>query len=204
MPTTPRCARNGGLAAGGWRSEPRPAAPVHSGTHPVMMPKKGAKSRIPPQESLEIWMAVANMEQLMAKDKIAWGNLLLSEISSKKARPQHLWSLSRIGARELLTWPPTDRCAVHELAKPQAAGTDPDSNGPEPETGSGPGTRQNGPDSGMAGRQGRTPAPWPGIFPRSCPYSVRRKARFSANRFLLALCFTRTRLFFIRAWLAGC
>ncbi len=69
---------------------------------PVMMPKKGAKSRIPPQESLEIWMAVANMEQLMAKDKVAWGALLLSEISSKKARPQHFWSLSRIGARELL------------------------------------------------------------------------------------------------------
>jgi hypothetical protein len=75
---------------------------------PIIIPKKGTKSRIPPQESLEIWMAVANMERLLAKDKIKWGRLLLSEIKPKKCKPQHFWSLSRIGARELL-YGPVDR-----------------------------------------------------------------------------------------------
>ncbi|QTA90094.1 Hsp70 family protein [Desulfonema magnum] len=75
---------------------------------PVMMPKKGIKSKIPPQEHLEIWMAVANMEGLLVKDKVKWGRQLLSEIPSKKYKPQHFWSLSRMGARELL-YGPADR-----------------------------------------------------------------------------------------------
>ncbi|MCP4108817.1 MAG: hsp70 family protein [Desulfobacteraceae bacterium] len=69
---------------------------------PVMMPKKGTKTKIPPQELLEIWMAVANMESLLVKDKVKWGRQLLSEIQPNKCKPQHLWSLSRMGARELL------------------------------------------------------------------------------------------------------
>lgn len=73
-----------------------------------MMPKKGIKSKIPPQEHLEIWMAVANMEGLLVKDKVKWGRQLLSEIPSKKYKPQHFWSLSRMGARELL-YGPADR-----------------------------------------------------------------------------------------------
>jgi len=45
---------------------------------------------------------------LLVKDKIKWGRILLSEIRPKKCRPQHLWSLSSIGARELL-YGPLDR-----------------------------------------------------------------------------------------------
>ncbi len=75
---------------------------------PVIMPKKGTKSKIPPQEGLEIWMAVANMERLLVKDKVKLGRMLLSEIKPKKCKPQHFWSLSRIGARELL-YGPVDR-----------------------------------------------------------------------------------------------
>jgi len=60
------------------------------------------KGKIAPQERIEIWMAVANMERLLAKDKVIWGRKLLSEISPKKCRPQQFWALSRIGARELL------------------------------------------------------------------------------------------------------
>ena len=75
---------------------------------PVMLPKKGTKSKIPPQEHLEIWMAVANMERLLVKDKIKWGRQLLSEIRPKKYKPQQFWSLSRIAARELL-YGPADR-----------------------------------------------------------------------------------------------
>jgi hypothetical protein len=53
-------------------------------------------------------MALANMEHLLAKDKIKCGRMLLSEIKPKKCRPQHFWSLSRMGARELL-YGPVDR-----------------------------------------------------------------------------------------------
>ncbi len=69
----------------------------------VLMPKKGGKiSRLSPQESIEMWMAIANMEYLLIKDKIKWGRHFLSNLKPKKSRPQHFWSLSRIGARELL------------------------------------------------------------------------------------------------------
>ena len=69
---------------------------------PIIFSDKGARKKVPPQQWLEIWMAVANMEHLMSKDKIKCGRVLLSEIKGKKCMPQQLWSLSRMGARELL------------------------------------------------------------------------------------------------------
>lgn len=67
----------------------------------ILAPKKGGASRISPQERLEIWMALANMEQLQVKDKVKWGRQLLKEINQKKPVAQHFWALSRMGAREL-------------------------------------------------------------------------------------------------------
>jgi hypothetical protein len=75
---------------------------------PVLFGKKSDQKKITPQERLEIWMAVANMEKLYSKDKIKLGRQLLSETSPKKIKAQHLWALSRIGARELL-YGPADR-----------------------------------------------------------------------------------------------
>ena len=75
---------------------------------PLLMPKKGTRVKMPPQERMEMYMAIANMERLTAKEKIAWGRALLSEIAPKKAKAQQLWCLSRIGARELL-YGPVDR-----------------------------------------------------------------------------------------------
>jgi molecular chaperone DnaK (HSP70) len=69
---------------------------------PLLMPKKVGPRKIPPQERLEMWMAAANMEHVQAKEKIRWGRALLAELKPKKSKPQHFWSLSRIGARELL------------------------------------------------------------------------------------------------------
>jgi molecular chaperone DnaK (HSP70) len=69
---------------------------------PLLTVKKDSKARVSPQEHLEIWMAVANMEQLFVKEKVKWGRILLSEIKPKKARPQQFWALSRIGARQPL------------------------------------------------------------------------------------------------------
>ncbi len=68
----------------------------------LLQAKKGKKTKLSPQHQLELWMAVANLERLYVKDKIQWGRLLLSQLKPNQARHQHLWSLARIGARELL------------------------------------------------------------------------------------------------------
>ncbi|PIF02882.1 MAG: molecular chaperone DnaK [Desulfococcus sp.] len=73
---------------------------------PVMISGKKGKQRF--QERLEIWMAVANMERLITRDKRKWGEQLLSEIKPKTVQPQHFWCLGRIGAREPL-YGPVDR-----------------------------------------------------------------------------------------------
>ena len=91
----------GGLSAGQQRQF------IQSLT-PLLISKKGGKTRIPPQERIEIWMALANMERLMVKDKVKWGRLLLAEMNPKKSKPQHFWALSRLSARELL-YGPVDR-----------------------------------------------------------------------------------------------
>ena len=75
---------------------------------PVLLGKKSAAKRISRQERIEIWMAVANMEKLFSKDKLKLGRQLLSEMKTKKIPPQLIWSLSRIGARQLL-YGPDDR-----------------------------------------------------------------------------------------------
>ena len=74
----------------------------------LLQSKKGKKPRLPAQLQIELWMAIANLERLYVKDKIQWGRLLLTQITPKQIRPQHLWSLSRIGARALL-YGSTDR-----------------------------------------------------------------------------------------------
>ncbi|MFY9940678.1 MAG: molecular chaperone DnaK, partial [Desulfobacterales bacterium] len=75
---------------------------------PLMSPKKTGGLKVTPQERVEIWMAVANLERLSAKDKTRWGRQLLAEIRTGKAKHQTLWALSRLGARELL-YGPVDR-----------------------------------------------------------------------------------------------
>jgi molecular chaperone DnaK (HSP70) len=75
---------------------------------PVMTTKKGEKIKIRPAEKLEIWMALANMELLLGKEKIRWGRLLLKEMSTRKCSPQHFWALSRLGSRTLF-YGPVDR-----------------------------------------------------------------------------------------------
>jgi hypothetical protein len=69
---------------------------------------KGAKTRLPLQRQIELWMTVANLERLYVNDKIKWGRLLLSQMKSGQIKHQHFWSLARIGARELL-YGPADR-----------------------------------------------------------------------------------------------
>lgn len=82
---------------------------------PVLMPKKAAKTKLPPQQRMEMWMALANMERLGAKEKVDWGQALISEITPKKSQPQQFWALSRMGARKLL-YGPVDRVISPEKA----------------------------------------------------------------------------------------
>jgi hypothetical protein len=63
-------------------------------------PKSASKTS--PQERIEIWMAMANMERLPVNDKIRMGRKLLTEIQPGKTLPQHVWSLSRFGVRDPL------------------------------------------------------------------------------------------------------
>ncbi len=60
------------------------------------------KSKIRQQEFLEMWMVAANLERLNPKDKIVLGQQLIELLSTRKVHLQLIWSLSRIGARELL------------------------------------------------------------------------------------------------------
>ncbi len=84
---------------------------------PVILSGKGLKSKQLFQEAMEIWMAIANMEGLYVKDKVKLGNRLLSDINPKNCKPQLLWSLSRIGARDLL-YGSIDRVVPPESVSP--------------------------------------------------------------------------------------
>ena len=70
--------------------------------------KGGKKPNLAPQEEMELWMTLANLERLSKEDKAARGKQLVKNLHPKKSRPQQWWSLSRIGAREPL-YGPIDR-----------------------------------------------------------------------------------------------
>ncbi len=64
--------------------------------------KKNEKVKLPPQEYAEMWMAMANMERLLVKDKVVLAKSLLNIIVPGKNTKALVWSLARLGARELL------------------------------------------------------------------------------------------------------
>jgi len=68
---------------------------------PIILPRKSKQVKLPSQETIEIWMAVANMEKLLVKDKIKLGRSILERMKPGKTPPQLFWAISRIGAREL-------------------------------------------------------------------------------------------------------
>ncbi len=68
----------------------------------ILISGSNVKKKIPPQELTEIWMAVANMERLLVKDKTVLGRKLLNGVKPAKTPRQYLWALSRLGGRELL------------------------------------------------------------------------------------------------------
>jgi len=83
---------------------------------PTIMPKKTKQVKFSSQEIVEIWMAVANMEKLLVKDKIRLGRAILKGMKPGNTPPQMFWALSRIGARELF-YGSTDRVIPPEEAE---------------------------------------------------------------------------------------
>ncbi|KPA13946.1 molecular chaperone DnaK [Candidatus Magnetomorum sp. HK-1] len=92
---------SGGLTAGQQRQFIQDLKPMFKG-------KKNTGRRILPQERMELWMAIANLERLSSDDKNEWAKRLVDEMNPKKAKPQQWWALSRLCARELL-YGPADR-----------------------------------------------------------------------------------------------
>ncbi len=67
-----------------------------------LLSESSSKKTCSPQETIEMWMAVANMERLIVKDKITLAKRLILSLKPGKTSKQILWTLGRIGARELL------------------------------------------------------------------------------------------------------
>ena len=55
-----------------------------------------------PQEQIELWMALGNMERLLVKDKVVLAKALLPQLKPGKKQDRLFWILGRLGARELL------------------------------------------------------------------------------------------------------
>lgn len=96
---------SGGLTAGQQRQ-------FMQDLKPLFKSKKSASRRVLPQERIEMWMAIANLERLSNEDKADWTSRLINEMTPKKAKQQHWWALSRLCARELL-YGPVDR-VIHK------------------------------------------------------------------------------------------
>lgn len=69
---------------------------------PFLLGSNGLKKKVSPQELTEIWMAAANMERLLVKDKVSLGRAICTLLNPGKSPAQLFWAFSRIGARELL------------------------------------------------------------------------------------------------------
>ena len=69
---------------------------------PLLIKGKNTSYKISPQEQIELWMALGNMERLLVKDKVVLGKALLAMLKPGKKQDNLFWTLSRLGARELL------------------------------------------------------------------------------------------------------
>jgi len=84
---------SGGLKAGQQRQ-------IFQDTSALLVKNKTAKR--PPQELVELWMMVGNLERLLVKDKVVLAKALLPQLGAGKKMDCLFWALSRLGARQLL------------------------------------------------------------------------------------------------------
>ena len=69
---------------------------------PILIKGKNIRSKISPQEQVELWMALGNMERLLVKDKVVLAKSLIVLLKPGKKQENMFWTLSRFGARQLL------------------------------------------------------------------------------------------------------
>jgi len=67
-----------------------------------LVKSKTNKDKLPPQEQIELWMAMGNMERLLVKDKSVLAKALLPQLKPGKKQNRLFWALTRFGSRELL------------------------------------------------------------------------------------------------------
>jgi hypothetical protein len=70
--------------------------------------KKADRKPPGPQETAEMWRALASMERLTGKQKAELGEVLIGQLEKKKAPEHSLWALGRLGARVPLYGPAQD------------------------------------------------------------------------------------------------
>ncbi|MFH2061344.1 MAG: Hsp70 family protein [Pseudomonadota bacterium] len=85
----------GGLKAGQQRQ-------IFQDISPVILKNKKSKIDLSLQEQVELWMVAGNLERLLIKDKVALAKVLLPRLKPGKKQDYLFWTMSRLGARELL------------------------------------------------------------------------------------------------------
>ncbi|MFH2090861.1 MAG: Hsp70 family protein [Pseudomonadota bacterium] len=69
---------------------------------PAILKNKKSKIDLSFQEQAELWMVAGNLERLLVKDKVALAKALLPRLKPGKKQDSFFWTMSRLGARELL------------------------------------------------------------------------------------------------------
>lgn len=69
---------------------------------PILIKGKNNKVKLSFQEQVELWMTAGNMERLLVKDKVVLAKSLLPMLKPGKNHKMMFWTLSRLGARQLL------------------------------------------------------------------------------------------------------
>ncbi|MEW6300592.1 MAG: molecular chaperone DnaK, partial [Thermodesulfobacteriota bacterium] len=85
-------------------------AVLYNDVAPWLLPKlkgrvKAGRSKVGPQEVLEMWQVMGSCERLGAEVKAELGDELVRLVEKRRAADQEIWALSRIGARAPLYGP---------------------------------------------------------------------------------------------------
>ena len=85
---------------------------LHAEIAPILVPRLQRRAKVKPQggragaqEVREMWQAIGACERLDARLKAELGEVIVADLERRKAAPQQLWALARIGAREPLYGP---------------------------------------------------------------------------------------------------
>lgn len=107
----------GGLSAGRQWHIAQQVLPMLAAEDPRKKAKKKSGLRLLPQETHEVWMALANFERLSTDVKEALGKAALERILVRRPKPQDLWVFTRLAARAPF-YGPADRVIPAQVVTP--------------------------------------------------------------------------------------